>query len=193
LRPLHLFLAAKGFLRFSGFLRRFCRCGVKLFAERKSQMRKSTSLTLFIILASSVSAFAQDAQTFCNFDDGNQVTIQYQPNVKEEARNGRVWAPGITMYVQVPLTLGNSEIPLGAYSVFLVPEKKDWTIIVNKNVTAGAPYNSAQDVAKAPMEIGELPEPTKQLQLSFAHMGPKQCNLRVYYQKVGAFVDFLEK
>lgn len=156
-------------------------------------MRKSTSLTLFIILASSVSAFAQDAQTFCNFDDGNQVTIQYQPNVKEEARNGRVWAPGITMYVQVPLTLGNSEIPLGAYSVFLVPEKKDWTIIVNKNVTAGAPYNSAQDVAKAPMEIGELPEPTKQLQLSFAHMGPKQCNLRVYYQKVGAFVDFLEK
>ena len=53
-------------------------------------MRKSTSLTLFIILASSVSAFAQDAQTFCNFDDGNQVTIQYQPNVKEEARNGRV-------------------------------------------------------------------------------------------------------
>ena len=97
------------------------------------------------------------------------------------------------MYVQVPLMLGNSEIPLGAYSVFLVPEKKDWTIIVNKNVTAGAPYNSAQDVAKAPMEIGELPEPTKQLQLSFAHMGPKQCNLRVYYQKVGAFVDFLEK
>jgi hypothetical protein len=156
-------------------------------------MRMSTSLVLFIILALSVSVFGQDAQTFCNFDDGNQVTIQYQPNVKEEAHNGRVWAPGITMYVQVPLMLGNTEIPLGAYSIFLIPEKKDWTIIVSKNVTAGAPYNSAQDVAKAPMEIGELPEPTKQLQLSFAHMGPKQCNLRVYYQKTGAFVDFLEK
>jgi hypothetical protein len=60
-------------------------------------------------------------------------------------------------------------------------------------VTAGAPYNSAQDVAHAPMEIGEIPEPTKQLQLSFAHMAPKQCSLRVYYQKTGAFVDFMEQ
>ena len=64
---------------------------------------------------------------------------------------------------------------------------------MNKNVTAGAAYNSAQDVAHAQMEVGEIPEPTKQLQLSFAHMAPKQCSLRVYYQKNGAFVDFIEK
>lgn len=158
-------------------------------------MRTSTSPVLFFILifVFAATAFAQDAQTFCNFDDGNQITIQYQPTVKEEPRNGHVWSPGITIYVQVPLTLGNSEIPLGAYSISLIPEKKDWTIVVNKNVKAGSAYDSSQDVARAPMEIGELPEPTKQLQLSFAHMAPKQCNLRVYYQKTGAFVDFLEK
>jgi Protein of unknown function (DUF2911) len=157
-------------------------------------MRMSTSpALLLLILASAATAFAEDAQTFCNFDDGNQVTIQYQPTVREEPRNGRVWGPGITLYVQVPLTLGNSEIPLGAYSIFLIPEKKDWTMIVSKNVKAGSAYNSAEDVARAPMEIGELPEPTKQLQLSFAHMSAKQCNLRVYYQKTGAFVDFSER
>jgi hypothetical protein len=119
--------------------------------------------------------------------------VQYNPTVKEEPRNGRVWAPGATLYVQVPLMLGSSEIPLGAYTVYFIPSKKDWTIIVNKNVTAGAAYNAAQDVAKANMDLGEIPEPTKQLQLSFAHMAPKECNLRVYYQKIGAFVDFLEK
>jgi hypothetical protein len=43
------------------------------------------------------------------------------------------------------------------------------------------------------MDIGEIPDPVKQLQLSFAHMSPKQCSLRVYYQKTGAFVDFMEK
>ncbi|HEY7354335.1 MAG TPA: DUF2911 domain-containing protein [Terriglobales bacterium] len=150
-------------------------------------------VTVLLVVASSVSLFAQDAQTFCNFEDGNQVTIQYHPIVKEEPHNGRVWAPGITLYVQTPLMLGNSEIPLGAFSIYLIPDRKAWTIIVNKNVTAGADYNSAQDVAKAQMEVGELPQPTKQLQLSFAHMSAKQCNLRVYYQKQGAFVDFLEK
>jgi DUF2911 family protein len=150
-------------------------------------------ITILLLMGSAASLFAQDAQTFCNFEDGNQVTIQYHPAVKEEPHNGRVWAPGITLYVQTPLMLGNSEIPLGAYSVYLIPDRKEWTIIVNKNVTAGAAYNAAQDVAKAQMEVGELPEPTKQLQLSFAHMSAKQCNLRVYYQKQGAFVDFLEK
>lgn len=158
-------------------------------------MRTSTFpvVVLLLFTALSASVFAQNSQTYCNFEDGNQVTIQYNPTVKEEPRNGRVWAPGITLYVQVPLMLGGSQIPLGAYTIYLIPEKKDWTLIVNKNVTAGAAYNSAQDVAHAPMEIGEIPEPTKQLQLSFAHMAPKQCSLRVYYQKVGAFVDFMEK
>jgi hypothetical protein len=138
-------------------------------------------------------AFAQDSETYCNFEDGGQVTARYNPNVKEEPHNGRIWSPGITLYVQTPLLLGGSEIPLGAYSVHLIPDKKNWTIIVNKNVNAGAAYNSVQDVARAPMEVGEIPEPTKQLQLSFAHMAAKQCSLRVYYQKSGAFVDFMEK
>ena len=158
-------------------------------------MRTSTSpvLLFLLVMALGTSVFAQNAQTYCNFEDGNQVTIQYNPTVKEEPHNGRVWAPGITLYVQVPLTVGGAEIPLGAYSIYLIPEKKQWTLIVNKNVTAGATYNSAQDVARAPMETGEIPEPTKQLQLSFAHMAPKQCSLRVYYQKTGAFGDFMEK
>ncbi len=156
-------------------------------------MCKLTSLAAGVLLIAA-RGFAQDSQTaYCEYTDGSQVTMQYNSNAKEEPRNGRVWGPGITLYVQVPLTLGNSEIPLGAYTVFLIPDKKNWTLIVNKNVTAGAQYDSGKDVARAQMEIGEIPEPLKQLQLSFAHMGPKQCSLRVYYQKIGAFTDFIEK
>lgn len=156
-------------------------------------MCKLASLAAVVLLMAA-SGFAQDSQTaYCEYTDGSQVTMQYNSKAKEEPRNGRVWGPGITLYVQVPLTLGNSEIPLGAYSVFLIPDKKNWTLIVNKNVTAGAQYDSGKDVARAQMEIGEIPEPLKQLQLSFAHMGPKQCSLRVYYQKTGAFTDFMEK
>ena len=140
------------------------------------------------------SALAEEPQTtFCNFTDGNQVTINYYPAVKEQPKNGRVWSPGITLFVQVPLTVGGSQIPLGAYTLYFIPGGKSWTLIVNRNVTAGAAYDSAQDLARAPMEVGEIPEPTKELELSFAHMSAKQCSLRVYYGKVGAFTDFLEK
>lgn len=153
-----------------------------------------TLTLLAFCFAFSASALSQMTQnTYCNFEDGNQVSAQYNPNVTEQPHNGRVWGPGITLYVQTPLMLGQSEIGLGAYSIYLIPDKKNWTLIVNKNVTAGAAYNSAQDVARATMDLGELPDPVKTLQLSFGHMAPKQCNLRVYYQKVGAFTDFMEK
>ena len=139
-------------------------------------------------------ALAQNPQTaYCNFEDGNQVSMQYSAAVKEQPKNGKVWSPGITLYVQVPLTLGGSQIPLGAYTVYLVPGGKSWTLIVNRNVTPDAAYDSSQDVARSSMEVGEVPEPSKELELSFAHMSAKQCNLRVYYGKVGAFTDFLEK
>lgn len=159
---------------------------------RKELGKMRTIMLLAVSFALSASALAQQ-NTFCDFDDGNQITVQYSPDVKEQPRNGRVWAPGITLYVQTPLTLGGKTIGLGAYSVFLIPDKKNWILIVNKNVTAGAAYNSADDVARASMDIGEIPQPVNTLQLSFAHMGPKQCNLRIYYQKTGAFTDFMEK
>lgn len=168
--------------------------GVKLFAkEKRGKMRTLTSVVV-LLAAAALSSSAQDSQsTYCNFEDGNQVSIQYNPVVKEQPRNGRVWSPGITMFVQTPLKLGGSQIGLGAYSIHLIPDRKNWTLIVSKGVTAGAAYNSAEDVARAPMDIGEIPEPTKNLQLSFAHMAPKQCSLRVYYQKTGAFADFTEQ
>jgi Protein of unknown function (DUF2911) len=156
-------------------------------------MRTFSSLSAFIILFA-VTSFAQDAQTsYCNFDDGNQISVQYNPTVKEQPHNGRVWSPGITMFVQTPMTFGGSQIGLGAYSVHIIPERKNWTLIVNKGVTAGAAYNSTQDVARASMDVGEIPEPTKTLQLSFAHVSAKECSLRVYYQKTGAFAEFMEQ
>jgi Protein of unknown function (DUF2911) len=156
-------------------------------------MRTLTSLAGLVCLFAAAS-LAQDSQTtYCEFTDGGEVSMRYNPVVKDQPRNGRVWSPGITLFVQVPLTLAGAQIPLGAYTVHMIPDKKNWTLIVSKNVTSGSQYNSADDVARAPMEIGEIPEPTKQLQLAFAHMGAKQCSLRVYYQKAGAFVDFMEK
>src|SRR5712691_8912307 len=80
--------------------------------------------------------FAQDTQTaYCDYADGNQVSMQYSVSAKETPKNGRVWSPGITLFVQVPLTLAGSEIPIGAYTIHLIPDKKN-RVRANRNLRA---------------------------------------------------------
>ena len=139
------------------------------------------------------------ATAFCDFDDGQEISIRYNSliaNPKDEPRNGKVWTPGggpMTLFTATTVTLNNSTIPIGAYSVYVIPGKKEWTLIVNKNVTAGAAYDERQDVARSPMELGEVETPPKELQVSFAHIAPKTCSIRLYYSKTGAFTEFKEK
>jgi hypothetical protein len=149
--------------------------------------------------------FAQDANTdsnsasaVCTFGDGQQVSVQYNNSATpvEELRNGKPWRPaGSAMFLfsQTALIINNVEIAPGAYSVWLIPDKKNWTFVVNKNVKAGSAYDQGEDVVREPMEIGQLPTPAKQADIGFAHMAPKKCNLRVYYGRIGAWADVDEK
>lgn len=139
------------------------------------------------------------ATASCDFEDGQEISVRYNAAVlgsRDEPHNGRIWIPGgspMTLFTNTPLTLNNSEVPTGAYSLYVIPNKKEWMLIVNKNVTPGAAYDEHQDIARSPMDLGEVESPPKQLQVSFAHTAPKVCSIRVYYEKVGAFTDFKEK
>lgn len=141
----------------------------------------------------------QPATAPCTFDDGKQMTIQYNnsaANAKEQLRRGKPWEAGgspMILFTQTRLTLGNSEIPEGAYSLYVIPEKQNWTLVVNRNVTAGSKYDEKQDLARAPMQIGEIDSTAKQPQILFGHTAAKQCNMRLYYETTGAWVEFQEK
>jgi hypothetical protein len=43
------------------------------------------------------------------------------------------------------------------------------------------------------MPLGQLSEPQKALDVFFGHVAPKQCNMRIYYGKAGAWVEFKER
>ena len=140
---------------------------------------------------------SQSQTTYCNFADGGQISVQYSPgNSKDEPKNGKVWAPGgapMTLYTQAPVVLNHVDIPVGAFTIYAIPNKKEWTLVVNKNVTAGSKYDETQDLARAPMELGDLSPPVKPLQVALAHMAPKTCTLRIYYGNIGAQADFTQK
>ena len=138
------------------------------------------------------------ATTTCTFEDGTEISVRYIPveTNKEKIQNGKVWAPGgspMVLFTPAALTLEKSQIPAGAFSLYLIPQRDRWTLVVNKNVSAGSRYDERQDIARAAMEMGQLGEPTSTLELSFGRMGPKHCSLRVYFGKTGGWAEFLEK
>ena|ERR1700733_10439552 len=143
------------------------------------------------------SSSAPTSTTTCNLDDGRQVYVRYNPvSVKQERPpNGKAWAPGgspMTLFTEAPLSLASSMIPLGAYSVYAIPAKEHWTLVVNKNVTAGAAYDQKEDIARAAMETAQVDEPSQTLEVAFAHVGAR-CTLRIYMGKIAAFADFTAK
>ena len=137
--------------------------------------------------------------TTCTFQDGKQITIRYpeaQYSSKNEPPEGRAWLPdgkSIYLFSQADLTLSGKSIPPGAYSIYMIPQRKDWTIIVNKDVAKGAPHNPTQDLGKVQAQVGELPDASKELTLYFGHVAPKTCNLRVDFGKQRAYGDFTEQ
>jgi hypothetical protein len=169
-------------------------------------MRALAVCIILITQSLFVAAAARQADTAdptvtatCDFEDGKEITAKYDSSVmstKDQPRNGKVWLPAgspITFFTQVPVILNHVEIPVGAYSVYVIPDRKEWTLIVSKNVTTPKIYDDKQDLVRAPMELGGVNSPPKQLHLSFAHIGPKTCSIRIYYETNGAFVDFTEK
>ena len=117
--------------------------------------------TLFLASAlAAQSGNAPTSTTTCNLDDGGQVYVRYNaiPANKEKISNGKPMTPGgqpMTLFTTAQLTLGSSTIPIGAYTVYPIPARGNWTLAVNKNVTAGAAYDEKQDIARAPMETAQ--------------------------------------
>jgi hypothetical protein len=136
------------------------------------------------------------SSTTCNLEDGRQVYIRYTPvSAKEKPVNGKPWSPGgtaMTLFTEAQLSLGSSTIPVGAYTVYPIPAKGNWSLAVNKNVTAGAAYDDKQDIARTQMETAQVESSTDQLEVAFAHVG-NRCSLRVYIGKTASFVDFNAK
>jgi hypothetical protein len=140
---------------------------------------------------------AASSTTTCTLEDGRQIYVRYTPvaSSKEKVANGKPFIPGgtpMTLFPEAELPLGSSVIPVGAYSLYPIPDKSHWALVVNKNVTPGAAYDEKQDLARTQMETEQVPEAAAALELVFAHVGSK-CSLRIYYGKSASFADFTAK
>ena len=141
----------------------------------------------------------QTESAICSFEDGRSITARYVqiPAGKVDGPPlGKVWVQGNptwTLFTEMDVLLGNTTIPTGGYTMYLLPSKKEWTLIVSKNTAVDAKYDDKQDLARAPMEIGELNTHADKLTLYFGHTGPKKCEINVDFGKLRGWVEFRQK
>jgi hypothetical protein len=162
------------------------------------------SWLILVSLFLTCSAYAQtspvSATATCNYDEDKQLVLEYQRvtvNLKKpislQVPNGKVWAPGgkpMTLFTNAPLEVGGHNLPVGAYTLFLIPGAKQWTLIVSKSTDMTGTYDEKQDLVRVPMESGELPSPESELSVAFEHVAPGQCNIRADLDKTGHFAPF---
>ncbi len=169
------------------------------------------TVILFLVLVGAMMAssagFAQNdpasATATCNFDQDKQVVVEYQPvtiNLKKALGTqiplGKVWAPGnkpMTLFTNTPIQIGSRMLAIGAYTLFVLPNPKQWTLVVSKSTDMSGAYNEKDDLARVAMDSGELPSTEATLNVSFGHVAPDQCNLRVDLDKYGHFTAFKQK
>lgn len=79
-----------------------------------------------------------------------------------------VWRAGANMATQltaeVDMTIGNTFVPRGFYTLFALPSRSGWKLIVSKQVLLwGTDYNPSQDLARIDLRSRTLAEPVESL------------------------------
>ena len=61
-------------------------------------------------------------------------------------------------FTNTPVAVADTNIPIGAYTMFVIPEEKKWTLIISKSTDTSGKYDEQQDLTRIPMQFGTLAE-----------------------------------
>ena len=141
---------------------------------------------------------SQTQSSVCTLADGKQMTVRFTPmaaNARIDMGKGKIWSPGdapMYLFSEAAASIGGTDVPIGAYSMYLIPNGRKWTLIVNKDVTAGDKYDEKQDVVRAEMSGEQLIDP-QAFSIVFVRPADKQCSLQIIYGKLASSANFDEK
>ncbi|MGV3773242.1 MAG: DUF2911 domain-containing protein, partial [Verrucomicrobiales bacterium] len=160
-------------------------------------MKKFFSILVMLALVAGISAHAQQAprvastggnsphETTSAVIDGNRVTLTYgRPSIKHpktgETRKiwgglvpyGKPWRMGADeatlLITQQPITLGGTEVPAGAYTLYMIPaETGDSKLGISKKVGGwGVPVDEKNDLARVDLTKTETSSPADQFTMA---------------------------
>ena len=101
---------------------------------------------------------------------------------------GEIWRVGANENTEIkfykPVSIGGTNIPAGTYSLFAIPEKDKWTIIINKELDMwGAyAYDESKDIAKVTVPVKPISTVVEALSIAFTTQG-SVANLVIGWDK----------
>ena len=176
-------------------------------------MLKALTIGSATILLAAIAAFALHAQqdkskrpsppasAKCDLGGGKSITVDYSsPRAKgrkifgDIVPYGEPWRTGAneatTFVTTADLMVGGQHVPAGKYTIFTLPNKDKWTLIVSKKTGEwGTPYPGADsDLVRADMKVSATSGPVENLTIAFDKTG-SGCTLRVEWENTRATID----
>lgn len=137
----------------------------------------------------------------CTLAGGKAITIDYSsPRMKGRkvygglVPYGEVWRAGAneatTFVTAGDVMVGSAHVPAGSYTLFAVPDKDKWTLVISKKTGEwGVPYPGAQfDLVRVDMKPSSLPAPVENFTIGLDQKD-KGCTLRIDWETTRASVD----
>lgn len=169
-------------------------------------MRKTLTLSLSLAFLAAF-AVAQEpkktlspaAQTSLKLG-GKTITIDYSAPSKrnrvvmgELVPYGKVWRTGAnaatTMTTEGDIMIGKLHVPAGKYTLFTIPGKKDWTLIVNKQVGQwGTNHDPAQDLGRVKLTLRPAKKLVETFKIDLRANNAKSGTLCFQWEKAEAIV-----
>ena len=136
----------------------------------------------------------------CDLPGGKSITVDYSsPRAKGRkvfgglVPYGEPWRTGAneatTLVTTADLMVGGKHVPAGSYTIFTIPNKDKWTLIVSKKTGEwGIPYPGADmDLIRADMNASATSAPVDSFTIAF-DKGDKDCTLRIEWESSRATI-----
>ena len=136
---------------------------------------------------------------------GKSITIDYSsPRAKgrklgtDIAPFGQVWRVGAneatTFVPTADVIVGGAAVPAGNYTLFAIPDKDKWTLIISKTTGEwGTKYSGASaDLARVDMKVSTLPSFVENFTISFDKT-PTGGTLNLDWENTRASVPIVKK
>jgi hypothetical protein len=160
------------------------------------------ALCLMAVLGSAQNAPPSPAaKASCALADGKSITVDYSsPRAKGRkifgglVPYGEVWRAGAndatTFVTTADLMVGGNHVPAGKYTMFAIPNKDKWTLIISKKTGEwGIPYPGADsDLVRVDMKASTLQAAVENFTIGLDKSG-SGCTLKMEWETTRASVD----
>jgi hypothetical protein len=132
--------------------------------------------------------------------DGDHITIDYYaPSMRGRKVMGglvpydEVWCTGANWATKITteadLDVNGLKLPKGSYSIWTLPNEKQWLLIINKQTGQfHLNYDESQDFARVKMNLKTTPSPVETFKIAVESSGSNKGTLSLLWENTDAWV-----